>query len=167
MRFRYTHLQFFHCACQPQAYKYLLSVYSIMCQSVYESVIHIWHMDDINDQSRAGHKGPANTKKTNLEDHSASAEPEEDVEAEERRLRPLDLHSMLGWKPSWRRACLVKWSLRIKHLVQRGQANRFSPVCVRKWRVSSSDREKRLMQPAHVHWNGLSPEEDEVEKVDV
>lgn len=99
--------------------------------------------------------------------HAASPEPEEDVEhveGEERRRRPLGLQSMLGWKPSWRRACLVRWSLRMKHLVQRGQAKRFSPVCVRKWRVSSSEREKRLLQLGHVHWNGLSPKDKERER---
>lgn len=40
--------------------------------------------------------------------YSWSPEPEDDVEAEERRRLPLVLQSMLGWKPSWRRACLVR-----------------------------------------------------------
>lgn len=86
-----------------------------------------------------------------------SLEPEDDVDVEECRLRPAGPWSILGWKPTCLRACLVRWSLRMKHLSQSGHVNRFSPVCVRKCRVSSSDRENFFAQPDQVHWKGLSP----------
>lgn len=47
----------------------------------------------------------------------------------------------------------------MKHLSHIGQLKRFSPVCVRVWRVSSSDRENFLPQLGQVHSNGRSPEE--------
>lgn len=53
--------------------------------------------------------------------------------------------------------CLAKWSLRMKRLLQMGQANRFSPVCVRKCLCSSSDRVKRFPQNNQLHTNGRSP----------
>lgn len=86
-----------------------------------------------------------------------SLEPEDDVDVEECRLRPVGPWSMLGWKPTCLRACLVRWSLRMKHLSQSGHVKRFSPVCVRKCRVSSSDRENFFAQPGQVQWKGLSP----------
>lgn len=61
-----------------------------------------------------------------------SPESEEDMDMEQRRLlATLELWSMLGWKPACRRACLVRWSLLMKHLSHMGQLKRFSPVCVR------------------------------------
>jgi hypothetical protein len=48
---------------------------------------------------------------------------------------PQELGWVLGWvrgcPPGWRRACLVRWSLRVNRLVHKGQGKRFSPVCVR------------------------------------
>lgn len=46
-------------------------------------------------------------------------------------LRAPGRRSSSGRKPGWRRACLVRWSLRMKRLSQMGQLNFFSPVCVR------------------------------------
>lgn len=43
----------------------------------------------------------------------------------------LDRLIMLGWNSVWRRACLVRWSLRMKRFSQRGHRNCFSPVWVR------------------------------------
>lgn len=43
----------------------------------------------------------------------------------------LDRLIMLGWNSVWRRACLVRWSLRMKRFSHRGQRNCFSPVWVR------------------------------------
>lgn len=55
------------------------------------------------------------------------------------------------------RICLFKWSLRMNFLLHSGHWKRFSPVCVRRCRCSSSDRVKRLPQNTHEHANGLSP----------
>lgn len=61
-----------------------------------------------------------------------SPESEEDTDTEQRRLLAApEPWSMLGWKPACRRACLVRWSLLMKHLSHIGQLKRFSPVCVR------------------------------------
>lgn len=60
-----------------------------------------------------------------------------------------------------RRACLARWSLRMKRLWHMGQANFFSPVWVRRWRDSSSERANRRSQPSHLHLNGFSPEDRE------
>lgn len=61
-----------------------------------------------------------------------SPESEDDTDEEQRRLlAALEPCSMLGWKPACRRACLVRWSLLMKHLSHSGQLKRFSPVCVR------------------------------------
>lgn len=90
-------------------------------------------------------------------DSCVSPDPDEDMEAEERCLLPGAVGSMPGWKPGCLRACLVRWSLLMKHLSHSGQVKRFSPVCVRTWRVSSSDRENFFTQSGHVHRNGLSP----------
>lgn len=43
----------------------------------------------------------------------------------------LDRLIMLGWNSVWRRACFVRWSLRMNRFSQRGQRNCFSPVWVR------------------------------------
>lgn len=59
-----------------------------------------------------------------------------------------------------RRVCLARWSLRMKRLWHMGQAKRFSPVWVLRWRDSSSDRAKRLSQPSHLHLKGFSPEQN-------
>ena len=53
--------------------------------------------------------------------------------------------------------CLLKWSDRMKRLLQTGHANRFSPVCVRRCRCSSSDRVNLLPQKSQLQTNGLSP----------
>lgn len=53
--------------------------------------------------------------------------------------------------------CLLRWSLRMKRLLHTGQANLFSPVCVRKCRWSSSDLVKRFPQNSQLQTNGLSP----------
>lgn len=55
------------------------------------------------------------------------------------------------------RACFARWSLRMKRLRHTVQANLFSPVCVRRWRDSSSERANRLSQPSHLHLKGFSP----------
>ncbi len=52
---------------------------------------------------------------------------------------------------------LLRWSLRMKRLLHTGQANLFSPVCVRKCRWSSSDLVKRFPQKSQLQTNGLSP----------
>ncbi|KAG9339371.1 hypothetical protein JZ751_023764 [Albula glossodonta] len=57
----------------------------------------------------------------------------------------------------WRRVCLVRWSLRMKRLWHRGQAKRFSPVWVRRWRDSSSERAKRRSHPSQLQRKGFSP----------
>lgn len=62
-----------------------------------------------------------------------------------------------GRKPGWRRACLVRWSLRVKRLEQSGQGKRFSPVCVRWWRASSSERANFLSHPGQSQAKGRSP----------
>lgn len=72
-------------------------------------------------------------------------------------LRAPGRRSSSGRKPGWRRACLVRWSLRVKRLVHRGQGNRFSPVCVRWWRASSSERANFLSQPGQSQAKGRSP----------
>ena len=53
--------------------------------------------------------------------------------------------------------CLLRWSLRMNRLPHAGQENRFSPVCVRKWRCSSSERVKLLPQYSQLQTNGRSP----------
>lgn len=57
----------------------------------------------------------------------------------------------------WRRACLVRWSLRMNLLSHTGHTNFFSPVCVRRWRESSSDRANLLSQPSQLQLKGFSP----------
>lgn len=72
-------------------------------------------------------------------------------------LRVPGRRSSSGRKPGWRRACLVRWSLRVKRLEQSGQGKRFSPVCVRWWRASSSERANFLSQPGQSQAKGRSP----------
>lgn len=57
----------------------------------------------------------------------------------------------------WRRACLVRWSLRMNRRSHTGQTNFFSPVCVRRCRDSSSERANLLSQPSQLQLNGFSP----------
>lgn len=57
----------------------------------------------------------------------------------------------------WRRACFVKWSLLMNLRLHIGQANFFSPVCVLRWRDSSSERANLLSQPFQLQLNGFSP----------
>lgn len=72
-------------------------------------------------------------------------------------LRAPGRRSSSGRKPGWRRACLVRWSLRVKRLEQSGQGKRFSPVCVRWWRANSSERANFLSQPGQSQAKGRSP----------
>ena len=60
------------------------------------------------------------------------------------------------WKSSWFDTNL-RWSLRINFLLQTGHVKFFSPVWVRVWRASSSERAKRFPQPAQPHGKGRSP----------
>lgn len=56
-----------------------------------------------------------------------------------------------------RRACLVKWSLLMNRRSHMGQANFFSPVCVRRCLDSSSERANLLSQPFQLQLKGFSP----------
>lgn len=64
----------------------------------------------------------------------------------------------------WRRACFVKWSLLMNRRSHIGQANFFSPVCVLRWRDSSSDRANLLSQPFQLQLNGFSPKRKKKDK---
>lgn len=55
------------------------------------------------------------------------------------------------------RMCLFKWSLLMNFLLHSGHWKRFSPVCVRRCRCSSSERVNRLPQCTHAQTNGRSP----------
>ena len=55
-------------------------------------------------------------------------------------------------------SCLTKWSDLTNRLAQMEQANFFSPVCIRRWRESSSERANFLSQPSNGHEYGRSPE---------
>merc|ERR1719458_2256051 len=57
----------------------------------------------------------------------------------------------------WVFVCLARWSDRMNLLLQRGQANRFSPVWVLRCRCSSSDLVKRLPQKSQLQTKGRSP----------
>ncbi len=70
--------------------------------------------------------------------------------------KPLRL-IMEGWKLGCRRACLMRWSLRMKRLSQSGHRKRFSPVWVRRCRANSSERANFFSQSGQVHGKGLSP----------
>lgn len=56
--------------------------------------------------------------------------------------------------------CNDRWSDLEKALSQTLHLNGLSPVCLRKWRVSSSDLANRQVQPSHVHTYGFSPSEE-------
>lgn len=60
-------------------------------------------------------------------------------------------------RPSWVLMCLDRWSERMNLLPHSVQANRFSPVCVRRWRCSSSERVKLLPQKSQLQTKGRSP----------
>ena len=57
----------------------------------------------------------------------------------------------------WVLTCFERWSDLMNRLLQIGQANRFSPVWVRRCRWSSSDRVNRLPQNSQLQTKGLSP----------
>ena len=59
--------------------------------------------------------------------------------------------------PSCVLECLDRWSERMNRLPHSGHAKRFSPVCVRRWRCSSSERVNDLPQKSHWQLNGRSP----------
>ena len=67
------------------------------------------------------------------------------------------LRNMSMWKFGCFLACFVKWSLRLNFIEQRGQMNRFSPVCTLIWRLSSSERTNCLLHPGHSQGKGRSP----------
>lgn len=50
-----------------------------------------------------------------------------------------------------------RWSLRAKDREQTSHTYGREPVCLRRWRVSSSERAKRQSQPGQVQWKGRSP----------
>lgn len=51
----------------------------------------------------------------------------------------------------------LRWSDRVNFFWHTAQVNRFSPVCVRMCRASSSDLANLLSHSGHVHPNGRSP----------
>ena len=53
--------------------------------------------------------------------------------------------------------CFDRWSLLVNRFPHSVQQNRFSPVCVLRWRWSSSDLVKLLLQNNQLQTNGLSP----------
>lgn len=57
-----------------------------------------------------------------------------------------------------RRRCRARWSEREKLRSQSEQRNGLIPVCLRKCRVSSSERANFHVHPSHVQWYGFSPE---------
>ncbi len=60
----------------------------------------------------------------------------------------------------WRFWCLAKWSLLINAFWHTEQTCFFSPVCVRRCRLNSSDRANVLLQSAQEHENGFSPKQN-------
>lgn len=58
---------------------------------------------------------------------------------------------------TWRRRCRDRWSDREKERSHSVQRKGLIPVCLRKCRVSSSERAKRQVQPSQVQWYGFSP----------
>lgn len=73
------------------------------------------------------------------------------------RLRTSACHEGIFFVVMWRRACLVRWSLRMNRRSHTGHTNFFSPVCVRRWRESSSDRANLLSHPSQLQLKGFSP----------
>lgn len=65
---------------------------------------------------------------------------------------------------TWRRRCRDRWSDREKERSHSVQRNGLIPVCLRKCRVSSSERAKRQVQPSQVQWYGFSPGGDETQQ---
>lgn len=59
--------------------------------------------------------------------------------------------------PLWVFTCFARWSDLMKRLLQMGQANLFSPVCVRRCLCNSSDLVNLLPQNSQLQTNGLSP----------
>ena len=55
-----------------------------------------------------------------------------------------------NYKDEWRFMCRARWSEREKARSQSLQWKGLSPVCLRLWRVSSSERANR--QPQSSHW---------------
>lgn len=53
--------------------------------------------------------------------------------------------------------CSARWSEREKHFSQWLHLKGFEPVCLRKWRVSSSERAKLQVQSGQVQMYGFSP----------
>ena len=53
----------------------------------------------------------------------------------------------------------LRWSLRMNFLPQTGQVKFFSPVWVRVWRASSSERANLFPQPAQLQGKGRSPKQ--------
>lgn len=53
---------------------------------------------------------------------------------------------------TWRRRCRERWSDREKERSHSVQRKGLIPVCLRKCRVSSSERAKRQVQPSQVQW---------------
>ena len=52
--------------------------------------------------------------------------------------------------------CLLRWSLLMNRLLHSGHMNRFSPVWVRRWRWSSSERVNLFPQNNQLQTNGRS-----------
>lgn len=77
------------------------------------------------------------------------------------RLRTSACQEGIFFVVMWRRACLVRWSLRMNRRSHTGHTNFFSPVCVRRWRESSSDRANLLSQPSQLQLKGFSPKKGE------
>lgn len=73
------------------------------------------------------------------------------------RLRTSACQEGIFFVVMWRRACLVRWSLRMNRRSHTGHTNFFSPVCVRRWRESSSERANLLSQPSQLQLKGFSP----------
>ncbi len=71
---------------------------------------------------------------------------------------PLDHGESACFTPRWVRMCAERWSLRRKQRRHTVQGYGRSPVCLRMWRVSSSERAKLHSQSSHVHTKGRSPE---------
>ena len=58
---------------------------------------------------------------------------------------------------AWVFMCFLRWSDLVNRFPHSLQANLFSPVCVLRWRCSSSDLVKDLLQNTQPHVKGRSP----------
>lgn len=81
---------------------------------------------------------------------------EDEAPVEQRLNRRCDfcsVHILQYWAHTsrWRFLCRARWSEREKVRSQSGHWNGFTPVCFRKWRVSSSERANFHVQPSHMH----------------